>query len=76
MAGNSRKLSKREACQPIYKDVVGTQTHGGADGIVVRKFDMREPFIPVVLERGDDRYRCLGHTVWFTRPTPPLLFGW
>ena len=31
-----------------HMNFIGSQTRGGADGVVVRKFDMRELFITVV----------------------------
>ena len=46
-------------------DLVGSQTRGGTDRTVVRKFDMRELFIPVVL-LVDDHYQHLGHRVVYT----------
>ena len=57
---------EREAWQLTHTNLVGSQTRGGADGIVVRKFDMRELFIPGVLQPGDDHYQRLGHRVVHT----------
>ena len=44
-------------------DLFGSQTRDGADGIVVRKIDIRELFIPVVLKLVDDHRLYLGHRV-------------
>ena len=40
---------EREARKPTHVDVVGSSTGGSADLIVVRKFDIRELLISVVL---------------------------
>ena len=55
-AGDSSTLENRErqAWQPTHTDLVGSQTRGGADGIVVRKFGLGELFILVVLVLVDD----------------------
>ena len=68
MAGDSSTLEnrEREAWQPTLMDIVGSQTRDGADGNVVRKFDRRELFIPVVLELADDHRQHLGHRVVYT----------
>ena len=46
--------------------LVGNQTRGGADGIVVRKFDMRELFLPICLELIDDHRQQLVYRVVYT----------
>ena len=55
-------------------DLVGSQTRGGTDGIVLRKVDIGELFLPVVLELFDDHCQYLA-IAWFTRSTTPLPFG-
>ena len=47
-------------------DFSGIKTRGGVDEIVVCKFEMRELFIPVVLELVDDHCQHLGHRVVYT----------
>ena len=76
MAGGSNTVKKceREAWQPTHMDLVGSRTRGGTDGIVVRKFDMRELFIPVVLELVDDHCQHLGQSVAYT--FHPIVATW
>ena len=54
---------QREVRQPTHVDLVESQPRDGADRIVARKFDVRELFIPVVLEFVDDHCQHLGHRV-------------
>ena len=65
VAGDSCTLENREgeAWQPAHMDLVGSQTRGGANEIIAGKFDVRELFIPVVLELVDDHCHHLGHRV-------------
>ena len=44
---------EREERKPTHVDLVGNQTGGSADRIVVREFDVRELLIPVSLEHVD-----------------------
>ena len=70
MAGDSTAGTlgnrERESWHPAHIDLVGSQTSGGADGIVVRKFDTRELFIAVVSELVDDHCQLLGYRVVYT----------
>ena len=65
---------KREVRKPIHVDPDGSSTGGSADRIVVRKFDVWELLIPVILELIDHYYQHLGHHLCFTRSTPRLPF--
>ena len=78
VAGDSNTLENREgeAWQPTHMDFIGSQNCGDADGIIVRKFDMRDLFISVILELVDDHCQHLGDIVEFARSTPPLPFRW
>ena len=51
----------REARKPAHVDLVGS--YGSADRIVVRKFDVRELLMPVILELVDHHCQRLGHRV-------------
>ena len=76
VGGDSSTLEnrEREAWQPTNMDLVESQTRGGADGIVLRKFDMKELFIPVVLEIVDGHCQHLGHRVVYT--FGPIVAVW
>ena len=47
-------------------DLIGRQTRDGADELFVRKFGMRESFIPVVSEVVDNHCQHLDHPVVYT----------
>ncbi|MEP3304672.1 MAG: hypothetical protein ABJO05_22125 [Roseibium sp.] len=68
LAGNPSALENRErgAWERTLTDLVGSQTLGGPYRIVVRKFDVKELFIPVVLELVDDHRKHLSHRVIHT----------
>ena len=72
VAGDSSTLGnrEREAWQPTHMYLVGSLTRGGTDRIVVRTFDMRGLFMPLVLEVVDGYCQHRGHRVVYTfRPT-------
>ena len=76
VAGDSSALEnrEREAWQQPHTDLVQSRTCGGADGIVVRKLDMRDLFIPVVSELVADHCLHLGHRVVYT--FHPIVAVW
>ena len=51
--------------QPTLMDFAGSQTRGGADRAVVRKRDVRELSIPLVLDLVHDHRQHLGHRVTY-----------
>ena len=57
------KHREKEARKPAHVDLVGS---GSADRIVVRKFDVGELHIPVILELVDHHCQHLGHRVIHT----------
>ena len=76
MAGDSSTLDnrKRETWQPTRTGLVGGQTPGGANIIVVRKLDIKELFIPVVSKLVEYYCQHLDHRVVYT--SPPTVGGW
>ena len=57
---------ERKARKTTHVDLVGSQTGGSDDRIVVRIFDVRELLIPVILELDDHHCRHLGHRMIHT----------
>ena len=57
---------EREARKPTHMDLVGSSTGCSADRVAVRKFDVRELLIPVILELVEHHSRHLGHRVVHT----------
>ena len=72
MAGDpgTFETREREAWKPTHVDLVGSQTGGSADRIVIRKFDVRELLTAVILKLVDHHCQHLGHCVIHTlQPT-------
>ena len=52
---------EREAWKRTHVDLVGTSTGGSADRFVVRKFNVWQGDVPVVLSFVDDHHQHLSH---------------
>ena len=68
------KNREEETRKPAHVHLVGNQTGGSADRIAVRKFDVEELHILVILKLVDHQCQHLGHHVIHTLHPAPAIW--